>query len=335
MQKIISQVAQMIKLSVIIPVYNSEKKGLADCLDSLTRQSYKDFELILINDGSTDNSLAICKEFERKDNRIRTINKKNTGVSDSRNIGLGVASGEYITFIDSDDLIEQDYLKELISNSVNTDLVICGIKQHFSNNEKIYGTQAGLFKIDDSSAFHQLIQSRLVFGPCNKLFRTEIIKKYNILFPTDTDYGEDRIFCYNYLRHISTFRVIDTVHYDYLMHGEDSLSGKYRENLFFIEYRQWCRLYELYDDLSCLTDKASKDLCIELYWLISDAIVDSDKHKILNPKRVHSIVNIPEINLIKNYETEIKTNWIIKTLILNRNVPGIICYYKFLNLCKK
>lgn len=325
----------MVKISIIVPVYNSEKKGLADCLESLTGQSYEDFELILVDDGSTDKSLQICKDFEKKDDRIQVIAKENSGVSESRNIGLNFASCEYITFIDSDDFVGQDYLKELVSNAVDTDLVICSITQHFSGVEKKYETKAGYFKITDATAFHQLIQSRLVFGPCNKLFRAEIIKKHNILFPTDTDYGEDRIFCFNYLRHIRNFRVIDTVHYDYLMHGEDTLSGKYRENLFFIEYNQWCRLYELYNQLSCLTDLASKDLCIELYWLISDAIADLDKHKNLNSKRVNSIVNIPEISLIEKYVNEIKTNWIIKTLILNRNVPGIICYYKFLNLCKK
>lgn len=335
MQKLLSQVAQMIKLSVIIPVYNSERKGLANCLDSLTRQSFKDFELILINDGSTDNSFTICKEFEKKDSRIRTISKENTGVSDSRNTGLSIASGEYITFIDSDDFVEQDYLKELISNAYNSDLVICGIKQHFPNNEKIFKTQAGLFKADDSTAFHRLIKSRLVFGPCNKLFRTEIIKKNNILFPTDTDYGEDRIFCFNYLRHIRNFRIIDTIYYDYQMYGEDSLSGKYRENLFFIEYHQWRKLFELYQHLSCLTNDALKDLFIELFWLVNDAIADLYKHRLLSPERVNAIIKIPELTLINCFKKEIKTNRLIKSLILNRNASGIVYYYKFLKLCKK
>lgn len=325
----------MVKVSVIIPVYNSEKKGLADCLESLTKQSYKDFEAILIDDGSTDNSLQICREFKKKDNRIKVISKENSGVSESRNIGLGCASGEYITFIDSDDFIEQDYLKELISNATDTDLVICGIKQHFPQKEKIYGVQTGLFKITDPAAFHKLIKSRLVFGPCNKLFRARIIKEYNILYPTDIDYGEDRIFCFNYLRHIRNFKNIDTVYYDYMMHGENTLSGKYRENLFFIEYDQWRRLYELYDHLSCLTTESVRDLYIELFWLVNDAIAALDKHGILNSKRIHSIVSIPEISLIKNVEKDVKTNRLIKKLILNRSVRGIMYYYKFLRLCKK
>lgn len=325
----------MIKLSVIIPVYNSEKKGLADCLDSLIRQSFKDFELILIDDGSNDGSLAICKEYEANDSRIRIISKDNSGVSDTRNIGLNIIHGEYITFIDSDDFIEQDYLKALISNAGNTDLVICGIKQHFPDKEKVYRTQVGLFKVDDAVAFHRLIKSRLVFGPCNKLFKASIIKKYHIHFPTDTDYGEDRIFCFNYLRHIHNFKIIDTVYYDYQMYGEDTLSGKRRENMFFIEYDLWRRLFELYHHLSCLTNDTLKDLYIELFWIINDAIANLNERRLLAYRQIKEIITIPELTFIKKFKKDVKTNRLIRSLILNRSVRGILYYYKIINLCKK
>lgn len=325
----------MVNVSVIVPVYNSESKGLAACLESITGQSYMDFELILIDDGSTDNSLSICKEFGKKDKRIKIISKKNGGVSETRNIGLKNASGEFVTFIDSDDFIEKDYLKALMSNSGESDLVVCGLRQHFPDKEKKYDGSIGRFNITDASAFHHLIRSRLVFGPCNKLFKTAIIKNNDIHFPTDTDYGEDRVFCYNYLKHVRSFRVIDTAHYDYVMHGEDTLSGKYRENLFTLEYSQWQELYNLYKHHACLNGATLKDLSVELFWMVNDAIADLNKHGKLTSERIKTIVEIPDLTLARSFKTEMKTNTLIKSLIFNRCVWGLICYYKILDLCKK
>ena len=90
----------MPKVSIIIPVYNSASKGLNDCIDSVLAQSFSDFELIIINDGSTDDSLTICRQFTSIDNRIKLIDKKNGGVSTARNAGISIACGEFITFID-------------------------------------------------------------------------------------------------------------------------------------------------------------------------------------------------------------------------------------------
>ena len=98
------------KISIIVPIYNTEKY-LGNCLNSIINQTYKNLEIILINDGSTDNSLSICNNYKNKDNRIKIVNKTHTGVSDTRNIGIKNATGEYIGFVDSDDYIEQDLLK--------------------------------------------------------------------------------------------------------------------------------------------------------------------------------------------------------------------------------
>lgn len=95
----------MIKISIIIPVYNVEKY-LATCLDSVINQTYKNLEILLIDDGSTDSSGLICEQYSKKDTRIKTIHKKNGGLSDARNVGISYASGDYISFIDSDDFID-------------------------------------------------------------------------------------------------------------------------------------------------------------------------------------------------------------------------------------
>lgn len=114
-------------VSIIVPVYNAEKY-LANTLDSIIRQSYKNFELLLINDGSTDKSKAICDKFALKDRRIKVLDKNNGGVSSARNYGLSVAEGEYVIFIDSDDYLTADMLETLVNDieSTKSDVAICG-----------------------------------------------------------------------------------------------------------------------------------------------------------------------------------------------------------------
>ena len=116
------------KVSVIIPVYNAEQY-LKRCLDSVLAQTYQDFEIICIDDGSTDNSGAICDEYAKKDSRIRILRKENGGVSSARNAGLNIAEGEYITFIDSDDYVDTDYMQTLYENLEGADAVASGSRE--------------------------------------------------------------------------------------------------------------------------------------------------------------------------------------------------------------
>lgn len=121
------------RISVIVPVYNVQNY-LERCIESVLNQTFKNFELILVNDGSTDNSLNICKRY-KKDNRIKIISQKNKGLSAARNKGLELAQGEYVSFIDSDDFVEKDYLKLLFENinKYSTDIAMC---EYFLTNEK-------------------------------------------------------------------------------------------------------------------------------------------------------------------------------------------------------
>ena len=114
-------------LSVIIPVYNVEPY-LEQCLDSVINQTYKNLEIICINDGSTDNSLKILEKYQKKDNRIKLINQKNKGLSEARNAGLDVAKGEYIAFVDSDDYLELNAYEEAM-NVVLQEKISCGLKK--------------------------------------------------------------------------------------------------------------------------------------------------------------------------------------------------------------
>ncbi len=122
-------------ISCIVPVYNVENY-LAYCIDSILKQTLLNFELILVDDGSTDKSPSICDEYEKKDNRIKVIHKKNGGVSSARNAGLDIAQGDYITFVDSDDWVDSTYFSTLykVAMETNADLVICGYKQQVPSN---------------------------------------------------------------------------------------------------------------------------------------------------------------------------------------------------------
>lgn len=131
----------MIKISVIIPVYNAEKT-LKKCLDSILNQSLKEIEIILINDGSKDKSDGICQNYVKKDTRILYINKSNEGCSITRNLGIDIAKGKYITFVDSDDYLEKEMYKSMynIAKKDNSDIVVCGfniLDEKYNHLEKV------------------------------------------------------------------------------------------------------------------------------------------------------------------------------------------------------
>lgn len=211
-------------VSIIVPVYNVEDY-LKICLDSIINQTYKNLEIILVNDGSTDRSGKICDEYSKVENRIFVKHNENHGVSYSRNYGINLAKGKYLMFIDSDDSIKPTYVEKMVSaieEQENIDLVICRYENIYYNykneivvnNKELTGNYAkDLIKLYFSSC-----------GPYVKLFKTEIITKWNIHFPEDISFSEDRIFNYEYVKHIRRYSFIDEVLYSYSHKNENSLS---------------------------------------------------------------------------------------------------------------
>lgn len=184
------------KVSIIIPVYNRESL-IGRCLDSLCKQSYSNIEIIVINDGSSDNSYDICKKIAMSDNRIKLITKVNSGVSDTRNVGIDSSSGDYITFVDSDDYVESDYVEKLLDLCSEHDcqIAFCGYSQDYNNfHKKLYFPFAGVCKIVNISSGYpdKALFPRFV---CTGLFKKSIISK--LRFIPDLSYGEDRIFSMN------------------------------------------------------------------------------------------------------------------------------------------
>ncbi len=175
----------MEKISVIIPVYNVEKY-LKRCLDSVITQTYENMEIILIDDGSMDSSGAICDRYAKKDERIRVIHKENGGLSDARNAGVKIASGEYITYIDSDDYIEPDNLQTLYQNLKQTGAdVSIGALQYVYENDKVKKKERKKFQISVWSAeetlHNMLLQQKITTSVCGVLSKKEYWEK--VRFP--------------------------------------------------------------------------------------------------------------------------------------------------------
>jgi glycosyltransferase involved in cell wall biosynthesis len=211
---------QMPKISVIIPVYNVEPY-LRKCLDSVIHQTLTDLEIICVNDGSTDGSLAILEEYAPKDSRITIINQENQGIGNARNAGLDKASGKYIYFIDSDDWVEPDTLQKCITimeEDSEIDLVGFGafVEKEKVDDEQVKGAQQ-YHSLKNSGLFATSPENirQMVTTVWNKIFKTEIIKKYQILFPEGLWY-EDNAFYYEYYLHTKKIYILNEYLYHYL-----------------------------------------------------------------------------------------------------------------------
>lgn len=214
----------MPKISVIIPVYNAEKY-LRDCLDSIRGQA-ADFEVILIDDGSTDSSGAVCNEYAEKDSRFKVIHCQNSGPANARNHGLEQAKGKWITFVDADDLIEPDYLS-IPSNSYNDDVIFINFATLEENLIKYKGDDIVSETITNSDDLNKIkYQAFDVFSrqpyrktgyTCGKFYKGDIIRRYNIRFPKDFWFYEDAIFFWNFMEYVKCVHFMEnnTPHYIY------------------------------------------------------------------------------------------------------------------------
>lgn len=217
----------MPKISIIIPVYNSEKY-LLRCLNSIVNQTFRDIEIICIDDCSTDDSIKILKSFEQKDNRIKILyNDKNSGPSFSRNSGMSIAQGDYIGFVDSDDYIDNDFYEKLYfaAKKYDADIAACGIKRLKKNKEKFYLKFEKEIVCEDN--FEKFILCD-VPDKCyvwNRIYKLSNLKKNNILFEHDV-YFEDRCFTAEVLIKLKRLVVVPNVFYNYWVNPKSIVKTK-------------------------------------------------------------------------------------------------------------
>lgn len=191
-------------ISIIVPVYNSEST-LNRCVDSILNQVFHDWELLLIDDGSTDRSGEICDQYDAKDQRINVFHKKNGGVSTARNVGLDNAKGSWVTFIDSDDFVSINFLSTFVRFQ-SSDLYIYGIQ--FINNSTIFLPPEECIKIEDVMELDNLLNKLYFTVPWGKIYKNDIVQKNNIRFNINLKIGEDTDFVLKYLLYTNNIRLI-------------------------------------------------------------------------------------------------------------------------------
>lgn len=263
----------MKKISIIIPIYNAGL-FLHKCLESIQNQTFTDYEVWLIDDGSTDQSGAICDLFATKDNRFHVLHKQNNGVSSARNTGLKYAQGEWICFIDADDSVNENYLSTLVQHigTQNDILIIQGYNTILPNNKCLFKDFSNrLYESTDIHlAFKDLNINRCGF-PFAKLYNADIIRQHHIRFIESIHYAEDVMFMLTYLCHCSAIQTIEGRNYNYYIRNNiPSLS----QRIFSFESEYTC--YQTYlarmDELKNKFDMPHESL-IKVYNVISEYLV--------------------------------------------------------------
>ena len=218
-------------LSIIVPVYNVEK-FLARCIESILGQSFTNYELIIVDDGSIDRSSIICDEYADKDSRINVIHKKNGGVSSARNSALNIAVGDYVLFCDGDDYVSQDWVQKMY-NTICTypnAFMNCNICS-FDSNGKLglrYHPQ-NLNNVFQMASYFELYSSSLDSSPCNKIYSRKVICENNLCFDESLCIGEDVVFNVEYYKHCKQIILVNSPLYFYC-NNATSLTHTYRPN---------------------------------------------------------------------------------------------------------
>lgn len=327
-----------IKISIIIPVYNAGKY-LEKCLESITKQSLKEIEIICVNDGSVDNSLEILKKFQEKDRRIKIIDKKNAGVSSARNEALKIARGKYCLNIDSDDWIEQNFFKEMFTKAEkdDLDLVISDIILDYGNNEIKIKKE---LEIDDNKIISGKEYRELFFNKklsvegytCNKLIKTNIYKENNIFYNEKISFMEDYEVILRLAYYLKKIGKINGAYYHYIQRKSSaSQTIKNIEKNFFSMIFVFNNLEKFYfnkDKNIILRIKRNKIL-LEQYFIfkyngITEKIYDNfllevkKENFILNKKEGEKLKLILLFNIIKVFNSKsiikIIKRFIFKTL---------------------
>lgn len=307
------------KISIIVPIYNTEKY-LNRCIESIINQTYKNLQIILIDDGSTDNSAKICEEYSKKDDRILFIGKENTGVSDTRNLGIKKASGKYIGFVDSDDFVQEYMFEKLYNNIVkyDVDMSICEYEENIRNKE---------IKLLNSNELLECILGDK--GPggflWNKLYKKSIIEENNILLNKKIYICEDLLFNCEYIEKVNKAVSINEKLYNYV-YREDSASNKKINS-------KWLTVLDAYDEMDKIyknKDKKTYDVFLWFYVLMN-----------INTKSKMYLGGYKNENDIKRCNKIIKLY--IKEVLKSKNISfkmrlKVFIYYYFhsiINILKK
>lgn len=331
-------------LSVIIPVYNCENY-LEKCLESIINQTFKEIEIILIDDGSTDKSYEIMKKYSDKDKRITIITRENSGPAATRNYGINIAKGRYIGFVDSDDYIEYDMYKNLIDIAIEKDseIAMCNYKNIYVNDETSNIVCHGLkekFLYDKSGIESNII--RKLTGMCNygffslwnKIYLREWLLETKIEMDESREHGEDWWFNINLYMKLNKFVCIDYVGYNYIHRNNNSLMNKYREEQFQLFLDGRLKVLSLIPENLIDYDSLNKNFVYEF----SSYIIRTYK-EVKDKKRRNELIN----TVITNSEVieccmcvkDLPIHLRVTTILMKRDFKKLaLLVYKLISLIK-
>lgn len=316
----------MVEVSIIMPIFNVEKY-LEKAIESVLNQTHQNIELILVNDGSPDDSVGICRYYEKLDQRVSVIDQENAGVGNARNAGLAIASGEYIYFVDSDDYIEPNLIEDniKIAEEATADLVVFGF---FEETLKADGSSTSNMKVphlEDTKTkeqFRNAFNSFYYFTPYalwNKLYKRDYLKKAEIHF-SNQKIGEDALFNQTVYLDLGNVAVNKKAYYHYV-YREGSAVNHYLKNRFEQEYN----VAQHFETLMNKWDKKNEnqDLINREYWnsiyleiknLTSAECLMSQKEKIKQLKQIMEKQKLKEV--IAGLDSEDEQNKFVKLLII-------------------
>lgn len=268
---------QNVLISVIIAAYNVEKH-ISNCIDSVQKQSHTNFELIIVDDGSVDGTGAICDEYAKRDNRIKVFHQDNQGVGVARNKGLIHASGEYVTFIDSDDEVSDRYLECLLLPCIkdSADISVC-LYEYVSKDERYIPSITHQYNVCEID--YQILQAKIIGRCCGTLIKKALIE--DVFFDTDVYVGEDLLFFCRVLNNAESISITEDTLYCYYIHGESSYNGTYNEKK-FTEIISWNRVLELFQGRSIVF----VNTLYRLYgWILLNNILRMEEYNYANRKQ--------------------------------------------------
>lgn len=255
-------------ISIIVPVYNTEKY-LCRCLDSILQQSFSDFELIIVDDGSKDNSGVLCDKYADLDNRIKVIHQINQGVSCARNVGIDASCGRWVTFVDSDDYLEEGFLD--IDYDLDVDLIIQ--KEHVIGKNLDVTFPTGLYEGEGCKDFLSVyLVNELMRVPWGKFLRTEIIRQYCVQFNTNYKMGEDTLFMLDYYLYCN--KVFVAAKSCYMYRVVSNITNRYK-----ISYKECiCYIHDMLTKYNRL-DVDCKDFLSFSYTFYSGFVLINGNHR--------------------------------------------------------
>ncbi|SFL31973.1 glycosyltransferase family 2 protein [Proteiniphilum acetatigenes] len=331
----IAEIKEIFTISIVIPVYNSEKL-LGKSVKSVIDQSNNNWELILVNDGSTDNSGKICDEYSKSDKRIRTIHIENAGSANARNVGIEKLTGDYCIFMDSDDFLEQTAIERLsvILSNEKYELVFYGYfcdtlldNKYLTSDSRSADNMTYISNIEFKNNFFSLDAINFTHPVWNKMYKVELIRNNNILFPEKVNMSEDYIFNLQVYEKVSYIHISSAILYHYVSHRYGSITTKFdisRINSAHLAYKKSLAIIERWNPLyiNQVENEYVKNVSVYINSMFNKECFLSFKNK---RDIVKSILNNQDLNnCIRTFRPVDYRNKIFSILVKKRKANLIL-----------